>query len=146
MVLRLVAELEPLDAGRRHDGRRALEREADEADVDAAEPPDREGREDRPARRRADDVGGEEAEVRAGEAVLAPVAVAVDAAVGMTAAPLHPPQLAEAVVELVVADRAQGQPDPVPRLDRRLVVEQRRDERAGADEVARRDAQRVPRG
>ena len=78
--LGLVEELEVPDAGRRHDVRRALQRHADEADLDAAELADLVGREQRLARVATDDVGGEEPEVRAVEApvrVLAVPAVSV---------------------------------------------------------------------
>src|SRR5690606_20364282 len=71
-------------------------------------------------------------------------AVAVEAAVdGVAAAPLHAQQLGGALVELVVADGVEVEPDHVHRLDRRLVVEEGRHERAGPDQVAGRDHDRV---
>ena len=48
-----------------------------------------------------------------------------------------------ALVELVVADRVQVQADHVHGLDGRLVVEERRQQRARADEVTGRDDERV---
>ena len=85
-----------------------------------------------------DHVRGEEVEVgpREGRAVLA----AVDG--------WQPPLAMRrssvgALVELVVADGVEVEPDLVHRLDRGLVVEQRREDRAGADQVARGDHDRV---
>ena len=105
---------------------------------DAAQLADRVGREERPSRASTHHVGGQEAEARAAErrAVLAAVA-------RVAAAALEPQQLGGAFVELVVADRVEVEPDLVHRLDRRLVVEERRQQRAGADEVAGRDHERV---
>ena len=48
-----------------------------------------------------------------------------------------------ALVELVVPHGVEVEPDLVHRLDRRLVVEERRQERRGPDQVAGRDHQRV---
>ena len=89
-------------------------------------------------------VGGEVLEERAAErrAVLA----AVDGMAAVAAelvAVLHPLQLVDALVELVVADADDVEADRVHRLDRRLVVEERRDERARADQVACADRDRV---
>ena len=70
--------------------------------------------------------------------------VAVLAAVdGMTAAVLHALELVRALVELVVADGRDVQAERVHRLDRRLVVEERREQRARADEVAGADEVRL---
>jgi hypothetical protein len=111
---------------------RALEGHADEGDLRVVlEPLDRVRREQRLAGLLGHDVGGEEPEVGAGEVV------AVEAAVGRVApALLQPQQLVGALVELVVADGVDVEPDVVHRLDRGLVVEQGRQQRAGADEVA----------
>jgi hypothetical protein len=56
---------------------------------------------------------------------------------------LHAQQLGHALVELVVADAGDVEMKGVHRLDRGLVVEQPRDERACADEVAGADGDRV---
>ena len=134
----LVEEVEPGHAGGRHDVGRPLERHADEADLDPAEALDLVGPEERPPGVLVDHVGGQEAEVGAREAG------AVEAAVGgVAAAALHALELRGALVELVVAHRVEVEPDAVHRLDRRLVVEERRQQRRGADQVAGRDDQRV---
>ena len=104
------------------------------ATLHAAEALDRVRREDRLAGRLVLHVGGEELEVGALERVA--VLAAVD---GMAAAVLHAQELGDALVELVVADAVEVEAEQVQRLDRRLVVEQRREERRGADEVAGRD-------
>jgi hypothetical protein len=57
---------------------------------------------------------------------------------------LHAQQLVGALVELVVSDRVEIEPDLVHRLDCRFVVEERRQQRRGADEVTGREDQRVP--
>ena len=74
----------------------------------------------------------EELEVGSGEAV------AVETAVSRVAStPLHPQELLRSsLVELVVSDRVQVEPDHVHGLDRRLVMEQARQQRARSDEVA----------
>ena len=59
------------------------------------------------------------------------------------AAALHPQQLGRALVELVVADRGEAEPEQVHRVDRRLVEEIGRGERRGADQVAGGDGDRV---
>ena len=56
---------------------------------------------------------------------------------------LHPQQLVNALVELVVADAVVVEAHQVERLDGRLVVEQRRQQRRRADEVAGRDEDRL---
>ena len=61
----------------------------------------------------------------------------------MAAAVLHAQQLIHALVELVVADAVVVELHEVERLDRRLVVEERRQQRRRADQVARRDEERV---
>ena len=63
--------------------------------------------------------------------------------VRMAAAVLHPQQLGLALVEFVIADRGDRKPHHRERLDRRLVVEHRRQERARADQVAGGDEDRV---
>ena len=85
-----------------------------------------------------DHVGSEELEVRAGEAVT--VEVTVD---GMRSAVGHPQQLLRPFVELVVAHAVDVETDEVHRLDRRLVMEQRRDQRRSTDEVTGRHEDRV---
>ena len=61
----------------------------------------------------------------------------------VAAAVLHSQQFVLALVELVVADGSQRQSHHRQRLDRRLVVEHRRQKGAGADQVAGRDEDRV---
>ena len=63
---------------------------------------------------------------------------------GMTAAILHPQQFVLALVEFVIADRSDLEPHHRQRFDGRLVVKHRRQQRAGADQVAGRDEDRVP--
>jgi hypothetical protein len=65
--------------------------------------------------------------------------------VGAAAAVLHAQELSRALVELVVADRVDVEAELVHRLDRRLVVEERRQQRARPDEVAGGDDDRAPR-
>ena len=95
-------------------------------------------REDRLAGRLVGDVRRQEIELGTGEAVA--VLTAVDR---MAAAVLHPQELVDALVELVVADAVVVETHQVEGLDRRLVVEERGDERRRADQVARGDEQRV---
>ena len=134
----LVEEREVRDARRRDDARRPLERHADEPDLLALEATDRVGLEERLGVELVDHVGGQVAELRAREAV------AVLAAVGrVTAAALHALELGGALVELVVADGREVEPEQVHGLDRGLVVVERRQQRAAADQVARGDGQRV---
>ena len=135
--LSLVEKIKVANASSGDDVGSALERHADEADLDPIELADRVRREERPARGPVDDVGGQEAKVGTGETI------ATDAPVGVTAALLHAPQLRVALVELVVADGVEVKPEAVHRLDGRLVVKQRRYQRAGADQVPRGDDQRV---
>ena len=54
----------------------------------------------------------------------------------MAAAVLHPQQFVLALVEFVIADGGKREPHHRQRLDGRLVVEHRREKRAGADQVA----------
>jgi len=143
--LDLVVEREARDAARRHDRRRLLQRHADEADAHAADRLDVVRGKQRLARRVDLHVGRQELELRTLERhrradlrALAGVGVA-----GEAAAVLHAQQLGAAVVELVVADAVEVQAQQVHRLDGRLVVEQRRDQRARAKDVAGRDDQRV---
>ena len=136
--LRLCGEVHRRDSGRDDDRRGLQRRHADDGDLHAVEMLDRVGREDRLARVLVRHVRGEEVERRAAEriAVLAPVD-------GVAAAVLHPQQLVDALVELVVPDTVVVELHQVERLDRRLVVEQRRDQRRRADQVTGRDEQRV---
>ena len=53
----------------------------------------------------------------------------------MATASLHAPQLIGALVKLVVADGVEVEPDLVHRLDRGLVVKERREQRRCADQV-----------
>jgi hypothetical protein len=55
----------------------------------------------------------------------------------VAAAALQPQQFGAAPVELVVAHRAGRQTHQIERFNRRLVAEQRREQRAGADQVTR---------
>ena len=90
---------------------------------------------DRPAGRGADHVRRQPLEVGAGVAVLAPGREA--AILGMAAATaLHPSQLGNAFVELVVAHAGHIETHGVQRLDGGLVVEQPGQEGAAADQVA----------
>ena len=143
--LGLVEEREALDSRLRDDVRRAFERHADEAHLDrrrtcgsrterrsAVRSPCR-PRWLRGSRTRAAEPVRQRIRVRS---VVAPV-------LRVAPAVLHAPQLVGALVELVVAHGVQVQAHHVHGLDRRLVVEERRDERAGADQVAGRDEQRV---
>ena len=74
--------------------------------------------------------------------VLAAVDGMAAVAAALVAVP-HAVQLIEALVELVVADARDVEADGVQRLDGRLVVEERRDERARADQVTRAHRDRV---
>jgi hypothetical protein len=56
---------------------------------------------------------------------------------------LHPQQLGWALIELVIANGMDLEANQVHRLDRRLVVEKRRDEGRSADEVACGDDNRM---
>ena len=118
--LGLVEEVHPGDAGLRHDRGGALERHADEAHLDALDVLQQVGREDRLPGLAVDHVRSEEGE--AGTLVV----VAGLAAVGrMAAALLQPQQLVDALVELVVPDRRDVEPEQVECLDGGLVVEER---------------------
>ena len=61
----------------------------------------------------------------------------------MAAAILHPQQLLLAFIEFVIADGGDLEPHHRQRFDRGLIVKQRRQERAGADQVAGGDENRV---
>jgi hypothetical protein len=61
----------------------------------------------------------------------------------VAAAVLHPEQLLLALVEFMVADRGEIEPHHRHGFDGRLVVKHRRQKRARADQVARRDERRV---
>ena len=125
----LVAELEAGCGGRRNDVSGALERQADEGDGDAFELTDLVGREQRLAGRFLEGRGV--VKPCSGE-TMRPQAF-VDR---VTAAILHPQQFVLALVELVIADGGDLKPHHRKRFDGRLVVEHRRQERAGADQVA----------
>ena len=129
--LDLVVEREPGNPSRRDDRRRAFERHADERHRDALVLLDGVGRKDRVAGRIVDHIRGEELEVGAGEAITVEVTVdRVAAAVG------HPEQFGAALVEFVIADAVDLEADEVHGLDRRLIVEQRRDQWRRTDQVA----------
>jgi hypothetical protein len=76
-------------------------------------------------------VGGQEAETGAVKA-----RPELAAALRMAAAMLQAPQLLDAVVELVVADCVERQAHPIHGFHGGLVLEQRRHERAGVDQVS----------
>ena len=137
-MLGLVAEFEVGNAHRRDEARRALQRQADEGDRNAVELPDFIGGKHGLAGALLDRAGGEIAKLRARKrmrslAFVDRVATAI----------LHPQQFVLALVEFVVADGRQCQPHHRQRFDRRLVMEHRRQKRAGADQVAGRDEDRV---
>ena len=113
---------------------RPFERQPDEPDLGTGEAADLVGREDGFAVVLVHDVGGEELEVGAGESIA--VLAAIDR---VASAVLHPQQLVDAFVELMVAHGGDVETEGVQRLDRRLVMEGRRDQRAGTDVVACRD-------
>ena len=88
----------------------------------------------------SDDIGGEILEARSGEGLdRAGLAVGVL----LAAALLHALQFGRALVEFMIADRGKLEPGQAQRLDRRLVEEQRRRNRAGADQVPRGDRHAV---
>jgi hypothetical protein len=135
--LGLVEEAQPADALGADDPGGVLQGHADEADPDALHLLDDVRRQQGPPGLR-DHVGGEVREVGA------LVGVSGLAAVDRVApAPLDAQQLVGPLVELVVADGRDVELDGVERFDGRLVVEERRDQRRRADEVARRDGQAV---
>ncbi len=117
----------------------AFERLADEANGDRArrrlEGLDRGRRENGPAVG-IDDVRREIAEARAGEWLEG--ARGAPRELG-AAARLHPLQFVSAAVELMVADRANLEPEQIHRVDRRFVEIIGGDQRRGADRISRRD-------
>ena len=123
-----VGQVEPAELARelgQQEGGRVDRRDADEADLHAVPLDDLVGRQDQLAAVARDRVGGD---------------------VGV-ARPLHEAQrLGAALVELVVAERADVELHPVRGLDRGLVVEVARDERRGANHVARVHADGAARG
>ena len=141
---RLVAEGQPVDPAGRHQRGGFLQRQADHADLYLArgglERLDSIGGEQRAAILHRD-VRGEEGEVRAGKIGLDRARIAQGQL--LAAAILHALEFAPALVEFVVADRVEIQPDAVHRADRRLVEEQRGDQRARPDQVAGCDHHRV---
>ncbi len=128
--VRLVVEVEIGCRLGSDDGGGALQRHADDGDFDPGEVLDRVWREDRVPGVLVRDVGSEELEIGA----LEPIAgeAPLD---GVAAALLHACQLVGAFVELVVADAVVVEAHQVHRLDRRLVVEDGRDQGSGTDEV-----------
>ena len=138
-VLGLVAEFEVGDAHRRDEARGALQGQADEGDRNAVEFADFVSRKHGLAAALLERAGGEIAKFRARKRMRS--LALVDR---VAAAILHAQQLVLALVEFVIADRGNVQAHHRQRLDRRLVMEHRRQERAGADQVAGRDEDRVP--
>ena len=132
--LGLVAEAQATHARRHDDARRVFQRQADEGDRNALEGLDVIRRQQRLAAALVDRARGEVLERRTLER-LRPFA----ALRGRTAATLQAQQFVAAAVEFVVADGRNLQPHRAERLDRRLVAEQRREQRAGADQVTRAD-------
>ena len=130
----LIVEAQALDAAGRDDARRAAQREPDEGHGDAFEGLDLIGGEQGLAGLEVPGAGREVVVARAGEGVRA-----LAAGRRVAAALLLAQQLGRAVVELVVADGAHRQAHLAECLDRRLVVEQRREQRAGAYQVTGRD-------
>ncbi len=138
----LVGEIQPGHTRGRDDGRRAFQRHADECDLVAQEVLHPVGRKEGPAAGGLGHVGGQEAEAGAGEAAIPQVGRQTLARVdvgGMVAALLHAQQFVLALVEFMVPDGVEVDADAVHGLDRGLVLEQRRGQRAGADHVAGRD-------
>ncbi len=125
----LVIETQALDALGGDDGRGVLQGHSDEPDRYALEPPYRPRLEQRPVPVYVDDVGREVFEIRAAE----PPELAVVHRVA--AAALQPAQFVLALVELVVPDAADVDAHLVEDVDRRLVVKESRNQRAGADIV-----------
>src|SRR5690606_29657632 len=119
----------------------ALQRHPDEAHVDAVDGTHLGARQQGLARVGltilVDHVGGQPLEVGAGVRLVREVA-AVDR---VAATVLHAQQLGGALVELVVAHRADVEADRVEALHGRFVVEQTRQERRAADEVTGRHGQ-----
>ena len=136
--LGLVAEFEAGGALRRDDVRRAFQVSPMKATGMPSNVPDLIGGKHGLAGRLLDRAGGEIVKLRAQER-MRPLAF-VDR---MAAAILHPQQFVLALVELVIADGGNIQPHHRQRLDGGLVVEHRRQERAGADQIAGRDEDRV---
>ena len=135
----------------RHDQGRALEGHADERHLDAArEAVDGVGREDRLAAVLVLDVGGEEVEVGAAERVAVTAAVDGMAPVPARRAYSRPRGCRTACAAARRCPRRTrgcrrrcSRGPAVERLDGRLVVEQRRQQRRRADQVAGRDEDRV---
>ena len=143
--LRFVLKGHPLHGRLGHYGRGAFEGQSDERDAYTLIVSYGVGREDRVAGGVVNDVGSEELELSASEWVA--VQIALD---GMGAAALHPPELREALVELMVAHAVEVEPHKVHGLDGRFVVKESGNERRPSDEVARGDEHGVfdlgPRG
>ena len=129
--LGLVAEFEAGGARRRDDVWRALQGKSDEGHRNALEFPDLVRRKHGLSGALLDRAGGQVMEFRALEGMRS--LAFVDR---MAAAVLHPQQFVLAFVELVIADGGKREPHHRQRLDGRLVMEHRREKRAGADQVA----------
>jgi hypothetical protein len=145
--VRDVGEAEPLGVARQQEVRCRGRGDADEADAHAGPLDDRVRRQQRLAVA-IDRVGGDVGKPGSGVAGRGavdqpPVGVALQGGRSRAAAAAQQPQqLVAALVELVVADRADVEAEPVGDLDRRLVVEPARDQRRRADHVAGVDADR----
>ncbi len=134
----LVAEFETRDAHGRDDSGRVLQRQADEGDGNAPELPDLVRGKNRLASALVEGRSREIVKPGAGKRVR-PLAF-----VGrVTAAVLHPEQFVLALVEFVVADGRDLEPHHRQGFDGGFVVEHRRQERAGADQVSGGDEDRV---
>ena len=133
-----VAKFKVGNARRRDQAGCALQGQADEGHGNAVERADFVRRKHGLAGALLERAGGEIAKFRAGEGMR--TLAFVDR---VAAAVLHPQQLVLAFVEFVIADGGNIQAHHRQRLDRRLVMEHGGQKRAGADQVAGRDEDRV---
>ena len=141
--LGLVAEGQAGDPARRYQRRRFLERQPDHPDrnfaLAFAEGADAVGGKQRRAVGH-DHIGGEEREI--GACILLDRARFAHGVL-LAAAFVDALELAPTAVEFVIAHRVEIEPEPVHRADRRLVEEDRGHQRTAADQIARRDHQRM---
>ena len=133
-----VAKFEVGNADRRDEARGALQGQADEGDRNAVEAADFVSGKHRFPGVLYDRAGGEIAKFCARKRMRS--LALVDR---VAAAILHAQEFVLALVEFVIADGGNIQAHHRQRLDRRLVMEHRRQKRAGADQVAGRDEDRV---
>ena len=136
--LGFVAKFEVGNADRRDEAWRALQGQADEGDRNAVEAADFVSRKHGLAAALLERAGGEIAKFGARKRMRS--LALVDR---VAAAVLHPQQFVLAFVEFVIADGGNIQAHHRQRFDRRLVMEHRRQKRAGADQVTGRDEDRV---